>query len=353
MIYFHEMRRIEPRSGYGSAFQGLYLALCHLASEKFITCPFNAFKDRPKIELEIFFGQAYEHLNKHTDVFATRYSELKGIFTMWETTRINPEMAYAIEKYFDFIIVPTEWCRRIFVEHFPFHPVYVCPLGIDPAQYPMLERPSGRSPYTFLFQGFALTKDNDRKHHELVLQAFKELHMPDARLVIKTLARASMLKAPVVLPMTEDYRVMLVSDDYSHAEKLSLYQLADFAILPSEGEGVGLAPLEWMATGLPCAFSENTGAAQYCHHKFNFPLVCDVEKPWIHGDGSMATIPSLETIKRAMLFAYENREYVAAIGRQAAYWMRHKHTYDQAAQHFMQIVNKVLDRQPQEVPAVV
>jgi glycosyltransferase involved in cell wall biosynthesis len=259
-----------------------------------------------------------------------RIGKVRGCFTMFESDRIPWDFVYNVEKFFDFIIVPNDWCKGIFDQVFPDHQVYVSPLGINPDLFPYIKRPTNRKPFTFLWQGFRMA---DRKRFDLVLKAFDELNLPDARLICKTLGSANSQGATFSL---SDSRHSYICEDYSHAELLDLYYKADFGIIPTEAEGVGMIPLEWMATGLPCAISNSTGCAGYCQEKVNYPL--ESTESHKYPDGGINKFPSLNSIKAAMGNAYWRRDEIAAKGERASVWIKGFHNSDLAARRLMQLL---------------
>lgn len=343
MIYFHEAHDLDPRTGYSGAFQQFYSALCRVAPGCYTAHLRECFSvaHQEPLDLEIFFGQPYEHFAK--DNFAERRTAKRGVFTMWEWERINPDLIYGIEKYFDFVIVPTEYCRQVFARHLPDHPIYVCPLGVNPNLFPKLQRDYSSTPFVFIWQGFVIDPEpsRNRKRLDLVMQAFNELNLPDAILIVKGMKKATRYGWPLYLHGHPGYgnNITAISDEFSQAELLSLWQRAHFGIFPSEGEGVGLIPLEMMCTGMPVAIADNTGSAQYCHPLYNYVLASDFheERYGVH-----FTRPSIETIKTTMAYAYHNRGNIEAQGMRAAQWIRENHTYQHSAKFFHELCKMIL-----------
>jgi len=311
VVFLHEIRGLSARTGYGGAFQALYYALMKLYPGRVISHPFFRLTGKPEIDCDVFFGQPY---NRFLDDFERRHCE----------------------QYFDFIIVPTRWCQKVFEQTFPDHPVYLCPLGVNPDIYPMLHRPLDRHPFTFLWQGFVV---NDRKRADLVLRAFKELDLPNSRLIVKYLPDISKSKIKHIL---SDSKITMIGEQFSFPEMLSLWQECDFGVFPSEGEGVGLIPLECMTTGMPVAIANNTGAADYCDNRYNFPLECKETADSYFQDGSRFAVPTLEAIKTAMSKAYHERAAVQRRGKAAGSWIRANHTNRHSAQKFMAVIDEVM-----------
>ncbi len=344
MIYFHEIRGLSARTGYGGAYQGLFYALMQRYPGRMVGHPWHRTSCKMDIECEVFFGQPY---GRFLGDFGQRHCEHKGIFTMYESERIHPEFIFHVEKYFDFIIVPTKWCKKIFEHTFPDHDVYLCPLGVNPDLYPILHRPINRKPFTYLWQGFAI---NDRKRADLVIKAFDSLVLPDTRLIIKYLPDISKTKIKHIL--SGDNKVF-IGDQFSFPEILSLWQQCDFGVFPSEGEGVGLIPLECMATGMPVAFNANTGSMEYCNPRYNYPLPCEPTGDSYFQDGSVFNVPTYEGVRQTMYYAYHHQEEIHKRGLASASWMRNYHNYLLSAIAFLGIVGKVTGKMSERTDKAV
>lgn len=332
MIYLHEVDSVDPRTGYGGLFHALSLALLRAHGNSVALFRPKSLPEKLAPDVEIFFGQPYKAVEKQ---FAERRAPLKGVYTMFERTEIPWEFVYCVEKYFDFVIVPTEWCAGVFRRVFPNHPIYVSPAGVDGYLYPYMERPSDRNPFTFLWQGFHM---NDRKRFDLVLEAFRLLNLPDAWLLLKIFAKASLSQAVYYLH-DKNERVSFIGDCCSHAEKLSLWHQCDFAICPSNSEGIGMMPLEWMASGLPCAFTNNTGAANFANSDFNYPL--PATEIGVDKDGLEYSGPSINSVAAVMLHAYNNRIEIKEKASAAARWVRFNYGIDGAADEFVRTVERI------------
>lgn len=339
MIYFHQTPGIVLTTGYGGAFQGLYHAL--LANYPALAAdvcahPFYHFQADKQADIDLFFGVAKGCLRHF---YMDRYGTRKGMFTMCETDPMPEEFVEMISQYFEFIVVPTRWVQGIFERTFPDLPVYYVPLGVNSQLFPKLVRKrSGSEPFTFIWQGFVF---RDRKRSDLVEQAFRELKLPNSRLIVKALAKATKKQIELHLPPDHD-GVQYIQADYSFAEMISLWQRCDFAVIPSEGEAVGLIPLEMMSTGLPVALADNTGASEYCDEHYNYPMACDVEQPSFGDGAATVRIPSIDEIKRVMTHAYENRAEIAATGQAASSWIHEEHSYGKASDYLAQVFRREL-----------
>jgi hypothetical protein len=138
--------------------------------------------------------------------------------------------------------------------------VATVPLGLDPAQFPLVQRRRPGRPFRWLWVG----AHNLRKGWVEVGEAWKRgfLHRHDCELYLKTTDRQNQ-QTWRTGNITSDTRVL------SGAELVDLYASADGFVFPSMGEGFGLTLLEAMASGLPCVTTLYGGATEYAD-----PSVC-------------------------------------------------------------------------------
>lgn len=334
MIYFHEVRNVLPGTGYGRAFHDLHLALMNYRPRMFCTHPYagiGAGTGHNDFDIEVFFGPPRDI---YKAAFENGHAPVRGVFTMFESLVVPDDFVANIREHFDFIIVPSRWCYDLFTKVFPNHPVFIVPLGVDCDSFPVLDRDFSGT-FVFLWQGYAL---RDRKRADIVVRAFDLCEFDDAHLVIKYTPNGNLGKQH--FQSTQGNKTM-IAEHYSHAEMLSLWQQCHAGIMPSEAEGIGLMPLEWMATGMPAAFSCNTGAADYADRTVNFPLKCREIEQTFFNDGASGSVPTVETVVEFMRYAYLHREKVAAMGRRAATWVREHWNYERSAVRYIEVIKQV------------
>ncbi|RPI98720.1 MAG: hypothetical protein EHM39_07670, partial [Chloroflexi bacterium] len=75
------------------------------------------------------------------------------ISTMYESNRLRPGWIDRVNQLCERVIVPAPWMLEVFESHDCAVPVHVVPGGIDGAEFPVVERPLGKRPYTFLALG--------------------------------------------------------------------------------------------------------------------------------------------------------------------------------------------------------
>jgi glycosyltransferase involved in cell wall biosynthesis len=156
----------------------------------------------------------------------------------------------------DFIVVPSAYSRRSFLERgFDAKKIVRAPLDV-----PMLYRgrPAPRARGDVFVVG-TLGGNMLRKGFEYLLEAWKRLALPNARLLIKASER-QLRRSPILrqyLDSCPNVEVLGYIPDIA-----SFYRRCDVFCLASVDDGFGLGMLEALANGVPVVVTENVGAAE-------------------------------------------------------------------------------------------
>ena len=158
--------------------------------------------------------------------------------TMFESSKIPAGWAECMNKM-DSIVTPTQWGKRLFEADGVTVPITVARLGLNPA-YRLRSRPPGRHPITFL----TFIDRGKRKGGISATNAFIDAFgdSPDVKLIIK--GRRAKIKLGFINPNIET-----IQKDMTEDELADLYADADVLVNPNMGEGFGLIPREFAATG--------------------------------------------------------------------------------------------------------
>lgn len=138
------------------------------------------------------------------------------------------------------VITPSHFCADVFKDCGVNVPIHVAPLGVQ-GRYKPAKRPPGR-PLTFL----AFLDRGKRKGGLVALQAFLDTFgdYESYRLILK-----GRNVPPARRFSLTNRNVEVIQRDMSEAELYELYLSADVLIFPTKGEGWGLPPREFAATG--------------------------------------------------------------------------------------------------------
>jgi len=184
----------------------------------------------------IFLG--YPTLMKAYSVVA--HLGRKVAVTMFEST-VLPSGWCETLNMFDAVIVPARFLVQVLIDNGVDVPIHVVPLGVDEA-YKQVERPPrGDRPYTFL----ALADRGIRKGWDTAWHAFRSAFgdSEEYKLILKC------REGGMAGVNSADANVEILRADMTVAEMAQLYAECDCFVFPTRGEGFGLPPREFAATG--------------------------------------------------------------------------------------------------------
>jgi glycosyltransferase involved in cell wall biosynthesis len=158
--------------------------------------------------------------------------------TMFESTKLPPGWVENLNLC-GAVIVPSSFCKRLFEDEGVTVPVHVIPLGVDEAYAPVL-RDAEAEPFTFL----AFADRGRRKGSHEATQAFIRAFGDDPRYRLLVKMRERDTKINILNP-----NIDMVQADMSTEELYGLYQQAHCLVFAAKGEGFGLPPREFAASG--------------------------------------------------------------------------------------------------------
>ena len=195
----------------------------------------------------------------------------------------------------DTILVPSRYSGQTFPQHLQAKLLLAPLLGRAQAKGPIrLER---NTPFTVgVLGGHPL-----RKGYLYLLEAWRQLRLPNARLLIRSSSDFSFYpKLAELLRATPNVEMIEYVPNISE-----FYQRCDLFVLPSMDDGFGMALFEAMANGVPSIATRNCGASE---------LLTDGV------DGLVIDAGSVEQLMAAITSLYEDegrRRAVAVAGQQS------------------------------------
>lgn len=256
--------------------------------------------------------------------------------TMFESTVVPPGWADALNQC-DAVVVPSTWLVDVFRNAGVVRPIHVIPLGVTKV-FHYRERPVDRQPFTFLCIG----DRGKRKGWHIAGFAHQRVFGddPNYQLIIKT--------RPDALPLTiRNPNISILEEEMTDKDLADLYARTDCMVFPTAGEGFGLPPREYAATGGPVMATAWGGTADDIG-RWGIPLTDYALVPaWEHtpsleGLGMWAE-PSVDQVATWMRYVVEHREWALERGRQASQFVRKTYSWRSFAERVEALWREITD----------
>lgn len=209
-------------------------------------------------------------------------SIVKVAITQFETDHIPRKHVEAVNRC-DHLITTSHFQPEVWRRSGLTIPISVLTPGVNTEFFSYTQRPLDGT-FKVLMVG-ALT---ERKNPLGAIRIFHKASQsnPDWRLVIKSrrargldgvmkaLGIAELPDKPksFIAHSTIDPRISLIVGDSTPEQIKWLYHNHDCFLWPSKGEGVGLPPLEAMATGMELVCADNSGMRDYLDKRWSYPI---------------------------------------------------------------------------------
>lgn len=279
-------------------------------------------------------------------------------YTMLECTKIPKSWVENCNTYCERIIVPCEHQVKAFRDSGVTVDVVSIPLGIDPEEFPYLERKREDTEFWFGTSGNLTYRKGTDVLVKAFLEAFPLEQYPDVKLLIKTqavngVASAWFLSSDILSVEEREAnkdRIKLQIDTYSPKEMLEdFYGAIDCFVFPTRGEGFGLPPVEAMATGLPTICTNYSGCEEFMSNKHAYcldykealvPLGAGGYPKDLQAEGQMWAEPDLEHLKILMKEVYENQDKAKKKGKLASEYIKKNFSYKNTVDKLIEYVDK-------------
>lgn len=233
--------------------------------------------------------------------------------------------------------------------------IKVIPHGVDTEIYKLPEEPYNKlknESFTFLSVNSWGGYEGDRKGTDLLIKAFDEEFKDEknVKLLLKIstfwMPKFDVEKAIEKILGHKNENILFNDKLLDEKELVTFYQNADVFVAPTRGEGFGLTILNSLACGLPVIVTKdyNSGHMDFCK---NNPAVLFVEAPNVkQGDpaffcpGNMLAEPDIESLKKQMRYAYENRKELIKMGLEGSKLAR-EWTWEKSAKMFIDLIKEI------------
>ena len=268
------------------------------------------------------------------DYFQPQPNKINWLFTMFEGLDVPKVMLDNIEKA-DYIIVPSNWVKKLFCKYFDERIIFVVNHGVEKDfEYKTRYEPKAPRPFVYLWVG----APNPRKGTEEIAVVWEHGGFkddPSCLLYMKTtLGEKLQRKGNVIFDSRKLSKKLLIQ----------LYHNAHCFVMPHHGEGFGLTPLEAMSTGLPTIATYYSGITDYFNEDVGYPIGYRLKEHEIisHKNKkkykSVVAFPEVEELVAQMynIRLYYNKALEK--GKLASKRVRKEFTWEKAAERIVKII---------------
>lgn len=270
--------------------------------------------------------------------------------TMFESTGLPPGWVEPLNDC-DAVVVPSRWLVDVFRAHGVTAPIHVIPLGLGESYQPAV-RSADREPFTFLTFSDRGRRKGGVWAEQAFVQAFDD--DPRVRLLVKRRAHDIGIEC-------RNTNIDIVQRDMTERELYELYLSCDAMVNPNMGEGFGLIPREFAATGGITLATNWSGTADDIGI-WGIPLPYElVEADW-RGNRHLEPIaplgvwaqPDIERTAQMMRDVFEHRDYYQRRAEAVAPRVRRMYSWRRFAERVLDIWRGVANdnREPAHAAAV-
>lgn len=251
--------------------------------------------------------------------------------TMFESSLIPPAWVPILNQL-DGVIVPSSWLVNVFKNSGVEVPIYVIPLGISSA---FKYKPRRPNPKVISF--VAIADRGHRKGADVAGRAFFRAFGESRSVVLRLKARPGAIPGKIVNP-----NIVAVGKDMSLPQLNGFYGATDFMAFASRGEGFGLPPLEFAATGGVPLATIHGGMADYIS-KVGLPIRYTDVPAWPENGPDKQNLgtwaePDVDHLAEMMVYCAENRTRLLRDQAEVAYEVSRKYTWTNFALKCLEVM---------------
>jgi len=306
-------------------------------------------------------NEGLSHLNNSIDVnnadtifadypqyWREGYGKLYGFF-LHEGTRLIPGWSDLMNRV-NKIFVPSEATKNLFKWNDIRVPIEVIPYGTNPELYKPLQNVTKSNEFIFLSINSWTGKVNDRKGTDLLIKAFDEEFTEKDKVKLILKIGTFWAKNPDYMKCIFDIlghtnkNILFNNEHLPEKELVKHYQKSDCFVAPTRGESFGLTLINAIACGIPLIVTKdnNSGHMDFCKGKdsvlwIDAPTVKQGDKQF-YTEGNMLAEPDLESLKKQMRFAYENRKDLSEKALKNSEEIRTKWTWKETARKLKEAI---------------
>ena len=243
-------------------------------------------KKIPNCDHAFLFGIPIDSVIEYIPFLKSKAKNV-SCMTVCETEPVHEDYGKLFD-FFDTILVPSDFCKRIFSKQFPNKTFKVVHAHI----------PQNPRPYVFYHIGNIL---DQRKNFKNILEAFIRLALPNSKLIVKATCKQDII---LNIPNVKIINGLLPEEDMD-----DIHRMSDCYVSFSSSEGVGMGAIEACIRDKPVIVTDYGGVTEY----IKTPYLIDCDKEVIKNDdflfkkGMVWGKPNVEQLMNYMTDAYNKQ----------------------------------------------
>tara|TARA_Y100000816_G_C26094372_1_gene578823 strand:+ start:1109 stop:2278 length:1170 start_codon:yes stop_codon:yes gene_type:complete len=194
----------------------------------------------------------------------------------------------------DYIVVPSEFAKRSFLENgIKDEKLIKIPYGVDLSEF--YKNNMNNNKFTIICVGSV----SFRKGSYYLLKAFKELNLPDSKLIFAGTINPEIKN--IIKPYLKENNITFIGH-VSQNKLNKIYNEASISVICSIEEGLAMVQAQAMASGIPLICTTNSGGSDIVDENVN---------------GFICPIRDIEYLKEKILFFYNDRKKIKLFGDNA------------------------------------
>ncbi len=248
--------------------------------------------------------------------------------SMFEASEIPRAWVERLNRKFDFVTVPCDFCKEVYRNSGVKIPIFVLPLGCFLENWLDLCVDMGKKkPFVFITSG-CLTLS--RKNQELLIQAFIDAFGDSEDVLLKLQIRdtGELEKAEAIIrhyDLTKRKNVQLHYGSLNDNDYRDFFLSGNCLVNITAGEGYSITPREALAVGMPVIVTNNSAQVDLCRTGYvravESPNVIPAMYPFFGGQIGYQWNPTREMVKEALLDVYNNYESYVELAHKARPWI--------------------------------
>jgi len=249
------------------------------------------------------------------------------------------------EKTFDLIVVPSQFCKRVFRESGLKKDILVVPHGVTENFQP-LDRPL---PEEFTFYNVYSQMRPYRKSEEELIEAFAIAFDCDPNIKLQLRTKRTTALDELITKNSLEGVVEILEDDLNDKDYVEQFNKVHALVHPSKAEGFGMIPLQALACGVPVIATQNTGMSDYLSEDNAILLKVKGKVPAI-GDagefaGGMYHGIDQEHLVRCLRDMHKNWQREKQKSERYSSIIRQNYSWAEAAKPLIRVIEKQLNQE--------